>query len=284
VIKPIEIFSSNPGKVIPTRELSVASIFNNAVIPSALKAQSQTPVEETEQEGFAYSKPGRQKVSNYRDPTDRRELSPFLRPPEEPNISSEVERMFSTATGNPSATQGGFDPADFVFNSEARRDSQGRLRVYQPPSGDGGGAYEIAGITTKYQPKEATKLRSLIDSGRTDEAESMAKEFYRKRASPFLSHTDNPGLQLQITDSVHHRGEGGLRRILQRATGSDSKSYAALIGELSQSPDPLGSFHEARQAYEWEEVDRGRASRKKFRQGLRNRFNKADAAARQLLR
>lgn len=175
------------------------------------------------------------------------------------------------------------DPADFIFNSEARRDKQGRLQVYVPPSGDGGGSFEIAGITAKYQPKEAARLKSLIEAGQVDQAEAEAKDFYRRRAAPFTRFTENKGLQLQLADTVHHRGEGGLRRVLQRATGSDTKDYGELIGTLANDPTALDRFNEARQAYEWEEVDRGRASRKKFRQGLQNRFNKADAAARRLI-
>jgi hypothetical protein len=56
-----------------------------------------------------------------------------------------------------------------------------------------------------------------------------------------------------------------------------------LIGTLSKDPAALDKFSAARQSYEWEEVDKGRSSRKKFRQGLQNRFNKADAAARRLI-
>jgi hypothetical protein len=64
---------------------------------------------------------------------------------------------------------------------------------------------------------------------------------------------------------------------------SDSKDYGELIGELNNMSDPLDALNAARQDYEWEEVERGRASRKKFRPGLQNRFNKADAAARRLI-
>ena len=36
--------------------------------------------------------------------------------------------------------------AESILNFEARRDRQGRLQVYKLPSGDGGGAFEVAGI------------------------------------------------------------------------------------------------------------------------------------------
>jgi len=167
---------------------------------------------------------------------------------------------------------------DFTFNREARRDKNGNLRVYRPPKGDGGGAFEVAGITAKFQPEESRRLKALIESGNHKQAEIEAKKFFEKRAQPFVKHTKNEGLKLQLADTVHHRGEGGLRKILQRATGKKS-SNASLISALSNDPNGLNKFHNARQRYEWEEVDRGRESRKKFRQGLQNRFNQAHQAA-----
>jgi len=178
---------------------------------------------------------------------------------------------------------GSMKPEDFIFESEARRDGKGRLQVYTPPSGDGGGSFEVAGITARFQPKEAARLKALVESGQTDQAEAEAKDFYRRRSAPFTRFTDNAGLQLQLADTVHHRGEGGLRRVLQRATGSEAKDYGELIGTLGSDPAALDKFNSARQDYEWEEVERGHASRKKFRSGLQNRFNKADAAARRLI-
>lgn len=171
---------------------------------------------------------------------------------------------------------------DFIFNSEARRDSSGNLTVFTPPSGDGGGAFEVAGITARYQNKEATRLKHLIESGRPAQAEAEAKAFFRKRAAPFVKHAAQPGLKLQLADTVHHRGEGGLRQILRRATGSSSKSHSALIRQLDRHPDALDRFHQARISYEAERVDRGRRSRKKFREGLGERFKNANIAAKSI--
>lgn len=172
------------------------------------------------------------------------------------------------------------DPASFTVSQEARRDKAGNLKVYSPPSGDGGGSFEVAGITQRYNPEEAARLRALVQSGRSDLAEEEARKFIAGRAEPYTSKTDDPGLKLLITDTTHHRGEGGLRRVLQRATGSDSKDYGQLIADLQSSGDPIGAFSNARRDYEWEEVDRGRGSRAKFRTGLANRFDNAEGAAR----
>ena len=178
------------------------------------------------------------------------------------------------------ASSGSF--ADFTFEREARKDQNGNLAVFKPPSGDGGGSFEVAGITQKFQPKEAAQLKRLIQQGRSGEAEKQAKQFFKKRAQPFVKHTSREGLKLQLTDTVHHRGEGGLRRVLQRATGSKARSSATLIRQLSKDPKALAKFNKARVDYELKEVDRGRASRVKFRRGLLNRFKQANIAATKL--
>lgn len=174
---------------------------------------------------------------------------------------------------------GDFDPADFTFNREARKDNNGNLTVYKPPTGDGGGSFEVAGITAKFQKTEATRLKSLIESGNHVQAEKEAKAFFRKRASPFVKHASQKGLQLQLADTVHHRGESGLRQILQRATGSKIKSHSALIAKLDKDPQALNKFNKARVDHEIKVVDRGRSSREQFREGLMNRFNQAHKAA-----
>ena len=156
--------------------------------------------------------------------------------PDVGDFSSDIEDSstpIDTSQDTSSSEGGDTDFASFTFNNEARRDSQGRLKVFKPPAGDGGGAFEVAGITAKFQGDKAKRLKKLIESGRHQQAEKEAKAFFAKRAEPFVKHTTNKGIQLQLTDTVHHRGEGGLRSILQRATGSKSKSHKELIMNLS---------------------------------------------------
>ncbi len=187
----------------------------------------------------------------------------------------------------------GFDPSEFTFGREARLDKNGNVKVYYPPAGDGGGAYEVAGITARYQPNEAKHLRSLVQNGQHAAAKRYAKEYFRELSEPYTKHATNPGLQLQIADTVHHRGAGipkgghgykqqygGLLNVLQRATGDFSTNdRAALIRKLDAMPDALDRFNKARVAHEWEDVDRGRASRKKFRGMFTHRFPPANNAA-----
>ncbi len=285
-IHPVELFSQDPGFIGDFSQIQPGEIFNRVIAARVNGLESRYAAPEPEEEEDALPPPdigGLTPRDLFNPPGSQESLplpaqqAPDIAPPMEENYNAPVLQARPQASGPPMAG----DPADFIFNSEARRGPDGKLQVYQPPSGDGGGAFEVAGITARYQPQEAARLRDLINSGRSDEAEAEAKAFYRKRAAPFTAHTANKGLQLQLADAVHHRGEGGLRRILQRAAGSDSKDYATLIGSLSSRPDGLEAFDQARRAYEWEEVDRGRDSRKKFRKGLENRFDKAAAAARQ---
>jgi hypothetical protein len=280
VIKPVEIFSQDPGRIMDFSGVPVAEIFNGSVLARSQAMEREAPVEEPEP--LASFTP--QTLFNpdrgaelFQMPRESTTPAPSAGRSTSPGSYPSLENYDAPLSSPPGS------PEDFIFNAEARRDARGQLQVYTPPAGDGGGSFEVAGITARYQPKEAARLKALIESGQVQQAEAEAKDFYRRRAAPFTSLTDNPGLQLQLADTVHHRGEGGLRRVLQRATGSDSKDYRDLIGMLASDPTALDKFNQARQSYEWEEVDRGRSSRKKFRKGLQNRFNRADAAARSLI-
>lgn len=279
MIRPIEIFSPDPGKITDFSAVPVAEIFNGSVLARTQAMEREMPEEEPEplaattpQTLFAPER-GADLFQMPRESTTPTPRTMSSVPGSYPGMEN-YDAPFGAAPSS---------PEDFIFQSEARRDQRGRLQVYTPPAGDGGGSFEVAGITARYQPKEAARLKALIEAGQSDQAEAEAKDFYRRRAAPFTQFTSNPGLQLQLADTVHHRGEGGLRRVLQRATGASSKNYQELIGALESDPAALDKFNAARQSYEWDEVDRGRGSRKKFRQGLQNRFNKADAAARRLI-
>lgn len=292
MIKAADIFGSRNLDFIDRGPVDVVDLFNNAIAaplnqilpdyeddPFIAAADAEASELEGEIDAFASSLAATP-ANSLGFERSSQVLTPAAAPDRSPRVDGHERRGLRTPQRESVASAtAGEGAADFTFQREARRDSQGNLRVYRPPEGDGGGSYEIAGITARYQPKEAARLKRLIESGNTAQAEREAKEFFRKRAEPFVSKTDDRGLQLQISDAVHHRGEGGLRRILQRATGSDSKSHAQLIRALDARPDALARFDKARRDYEWQEVDRGRASRRKFREGLSNRFSQANAAA-----
>ena len=66
------------------------------------------------------------------------------------------------------------DIARAIVGFEARRDKQGRIAIYKLPPGDGGGAFEVAGICDRYHPHEAEQLAQLIRDGKHAEAETRA--------------------------------------------------------------------------------------------------------------
>lgn len=304
MILATEIFRSSPGQRLDfTRgAVDVVDLFNNGILPSvnawtetagmdSAMDESDPFVEQADQDAnrsrdfldalssgysdsgsFLPSRLGFEVAVGTNDASPRSGRHADSPPPLQttPQEAKSVPEIVNNAE---------FDPAAFTFEREARRDRQGRLRVYNPPSGDGGGSFEVAGITARYQPNESRRLRALIAEGKTDQAESEAKDFYRRRAAPFVRYAKQPGVQLQLADSVHHRGEGGLRKMLQRATGTNLRDDESLIRRLDADPEALEKFNQARIDYELEEVDRGRSSRRKFRKGLLNRFKEANEAA-----
>lgn len=264
-IKSADLFLRKEGQQLDfsSGSVDVSDIFNTVVAPTVNNLLQDTNAEDPILDSI---RGGAQRAKNSKQQSN-------FTPVKSPN-SFGFEKQ-----GTTSKQSGDFDPASFTFNKEARKDKNGRLSVFTPPSGDGGGSFEVAGITAKFQPKEAGRLRSLIQQGKHGEAEKFAKDFFRKRAEPFVKHTSQRGLQLQLADTVHHRGEGGLRKILQRATGSSSKDHRTLIKQLDNDPEALAKFNKSRVDHELQDVDRGRSSRKKFRKGLLNRFASAHEAA-----
>lgn len=170
-----------------------------------------------------------------------------------------------------------FDPYEFTFNAEARFDRNGNLSVYNPPKNDGGGSFEVAGITERWQRADASRIRSLVQQGKFAQAKTESKRYYKKISDPFTKHTKDRGIKLQLADTVHHRGPTGLKKILQRATGTKLDDSKALIKILESNPNALNAFNNARVRYEAEELDNeGRAG---FRKGLIKRFKNAHNAA-----
>src|SRR3954453_23469832 len=87
-----------------------------------------------------------------------------------------------------------------ILNFEARRDDQGRLKIYKLPIEDGGGSYEVAGINERYHPQEAEHLASLINSGRFDEAEEQAKEIIATYTDLVTRWTESAAIECYLRD------------------------------------------------------------------------------------
>ena len=165
--------------------------------------------------------------------------------------------------------------AESIVKFEGRRDAQGHLRVYILPPGDGGGRYEVAGINDRYHPREAAKLRELIDAGRFDEAEDYAAEVIAEYTDVVAKWTTVPAIEAYLRDCAFNRGPGGAAKILQIALGVkvDGGVGPETLGALRQAekdpPKLLAALRIAREQYELRVAGR----REKFWKGLVNRWD-----------
>ncbi|HWA89475.1 MAG TPA: M15 family metallopeptidase [Rhizomicrobium sp.] len=173
--------------------------------------------------------------------------------------------------------------ASSIVNFEARRDAQGRLKVYKLPPGDGGGTYEVAGINDRYNKQTVDQLVALIGERRYDEAEKLAADFIAQDTDRAQSWTTIPALEFYLRDCVFNRGFGGAARILQRALAIPDdgvvgpKTRAAMAAAEADPAGLLARLRQAREQYERDVVHRDEKS--KFWKGLVNRWNGALAQA-----
>lgn len=175
--------------------------------------------------------------------------------------------------------------AEKIVNFEARRDNQGRLKVYPLPPGDGGGTYEVAGINDRFHPVEAANLRRLVESGRYDEAEDYAQRYIASYTDAGDRWTPFDAVESYLRDCIFNRGAGGAASIYQMALGvrvdSDVGPITRAAGERVRPAPFLLRMRAARERYEREVV--GRDERSRFWRGLVNRWNNALTFAQEFL-
>ena len=178
------------------------------------------------------------------------------------------------------------------------RYQNGKLQVYNLPAGDGGGAYEVAGINDRYHPSMAAKLKRLIDNGEHIKAEQEASAYIEEYTRPVLkffpdaaSADDNPEIEFVLRDTAFNRGMKGAATVLQIALGMskiDGVVGPATKAEFTkQLKDPgrvnvLRRLTQARETYErnsyaWKKSSRDETS--KFWKGLSSRWSKAHQVA-----
>jgi hypothetical protein len=173
--------------------------------------------------------------------------------------------------------------AKAIIDFEARR-VNGRLTVYQLPSNDGGGTYEVAGINDRYHPQQAAKLKALIEAGKHDEAETSAADYLVAYTNVAAGWTPYAGVEFYLRDSVFNRGPKGAARILQRGLGVEDDgeigpATRAVMDKLA--PDELlKKLRAGREDYERHVV----GVRANFWRGLVNRWDKALVKAREFQR
>ncbi len=173
------------------------------------------------------------------------------------------------------------DMAGQIIAWEARRDKDGKLRVYDLPSNDGGGSFEVAGINERYDGPMARRLRKLVESGKHAEAEKLAIEYIAENTDKAATWVKHPALEFFMRDCVFNRGATGAAKILQIAlrTKPDGRigpiTKAALADQERFPALLLAQLRRARETYE-NIVAPGRAN---LRKGMINRWDKSFAFA-----
>jgi hypothetical protein len=176
-------------------------------------------------------------------------------------------------------------PSDYaagkaIVNLEARRDSDGTLKIYRLPENDGGGKYEIAGINDRYHPEALADLRAMNPVRREEYAARYIEEYtlkYTKLDEARLK----PGTRFFVLDTTFNRGPGGSAWIVQdalRAMGHnvrrDGKWGPKTRGTLEKADREtpsllLQKLRDSRERYERERI----GYRSNLWKGLVNRWN-----------
>lgn len=190
-----------------------------------------------------------------------------------------------TPAGPPKPVSGRIGLA--IVDLEARRDANGHVQLYKLPSNDGGGAYELAGINSKYHPEALARLGALPPSEREQAAAEYIEDYTRNMTGIRISSALRDGTEFFVLDTTFNRGGGGSAWIVQtalRALGHSiirdrkwgPKTRAALeAADREQSGHIIRRLRESRERYERDVV----GYRANFWKGLVNRWDKvADLA------
>jgi hypothetical protein len=171
----------------------------------------------------------------------------------------------------PGSATSRFQMAQWIVNQEARRDAQGRLKVYSLPANDGGGRFEVAGINERYDATKCLQLVAMLNAGQHAAAEREAAQYIASKTDAAANWTHLPAAELFLRDTIFNRGLGGAIKILQMALGVVARSQiATAVLQAEQNPRHfIQSLRAAREQYEWKVVGR----RANLVAGLINRWN-----------
>jgi len=168
------------------------------------------------------------------------------------------------------------DQALRIVDYEARRDAEGRLKVYRLPAGDGGGSREVAGINDRYHPAALDRIEGLLAEGKHAEAEEAAAEHIMRYTDPVAMLSGVPAVQFALRDMAFNRGPTGAVKILQDALGLPADGLAGVktksaLREAEKDPAALvAGLRAARERYE----RRTRNESSPFWKGLANRWDR----------
>jgi lysozyme family protein len=175
-----------------------------------------------------------------------------------------------------------------IVDLEARRNAAGNVVLYRLPANDGGGAYEIAGINSRYHPEALDRIRALKPSQR-EQAAAEYIEAYTLKGTGLDKIALRAGTRFAVLDATFNRGAGGSAWIVQQALRSlghqlqvdmqwGPKTRALLEKADVEKPDKiLEAMHKWRERYEIEKVGK----RDNFWRGLVSRWGKVLRIARE---
>jgi len=171
----------------------------------------------------------------------------------------------------PKVPKNEYDSALATVDMEARKDKSGNVMVYNLPSGDMGGSYEVAGINDKYHPAAAEMLKNLPPGERRDAAARYVVEYTK----PFTSKLPEPYRPF-FQDLAFNRGVGGATKFLQRAIGvKDDGALGPQTLKALEGLNPsevMKNVSVEQMTYERRLAEQN-PERKKFLNGLQNRVS-----------
>jgi hypothetical protein len=191
--------------------------------------------------------------------------------------SSPMQGIDSTSTQDPLV--------DVAMRStlqwEGRKDRQGNLMVYDLPSGDGGGSYEVAGINNRYHPQAAKEIAALPPEQRA----MAAAKYIRAYTAPLVNQLPEE-MRPFAQDLAFHRGLGGATRFIQRGLADMGFNIRpdGIIGPKTLAALGQANLREVkkRAVVSYLEGERAKAEanpqRRKFLPGLENRARNLLAA------
>lgn len=180
---------------------------------------------------------------------------------------------------------------DIIVSQEARRDDNGNLMVYNLPAEDGGGSYEVAGINEKHNPKMAAELANYVRTGNHKEAEKKTREYTEeltRRPAELMKEAGIKSAPVEtfLRDSFHNMGEGGMARVIQRATGSPASgkmddATVKALGNLVKDNGNVGAIsalNKARQEH-YLAIVKSKPEKEIFKDGWLDRSNRVAGLA-----
>lgn len=174
-----------------------------------------------------------------------------------------------------------------IIYSEARRDRNGNLMVYHLPKWDGGGAYEVGGVNSRYHPKEAAELKYLVEHKHYAQAERRLNEIIMEYTNPagmlIQSARLSKGVEFIMRDVYFNSGAGGAGRVLRRALGlPGNATREQQLEELKKyRKNPRMLREKLMEARKWlyDSITQARPEKRKAYAGWMNRLSYVEGAA-----